>query len=87
MYNDDSAYAEVKEKYSLEAKLKSQKFSQKNYNCLLELKGEELTLEYFQRHGFTQPLVVRKNKDNGKLSFLVDCGLFIVQLFFCLPQC
>lgn len=63
----ESVYAGETQKYSIQSKLNDPKFEQSDNDLFCELEGKDLTLEYFQRNGFTHPLVVRKNQNNGKL--------------------
>lgn len=57
-------------KFDVEEKLHCDRFSAQNYQCVKELNGSDITLEYFQRNGFEIPILIKQNTNNGiKLWF------------------
>lgn len=52
-------------KFDVEEKLHCDRFSAQNYQCVKELNGSDITLEYFQRNGFEIPILIKQNTNNA----------------------
>ncbi|KAL7288950.1 hypothetical protein TKK_0016913 [Trichogramma kaykai] len=79
-YTDDWAFGdeelEGRRGFLVEEKIESDKYNLKNFNGLYrEMTGEELTVSYFQKHGFGIPLLI---KDKAGLGIRVPSSNFNV---------
>lgn len=66
-------------KFDVAEKLRSERFSPEIYQPVQELAGTDITLEYFQRHGFETPILVRENGPSNPLAMKMPPATFSVE--------